>query len=120
MISMNKTYQTRDGMPVRILTLDAKGTYPVVGLVDVGNSEYAHHWTPEGKADFRSYVKTNYDLVEVGDNTADAEKMMNAAEAYAAGVYDDAPVSFSTEQERCETMNDFCAGWRAAKKGGQA
>jgi hypothetical protein len=46
--------------------------------------------------------------------------MMNAAEAYAAGVYDDAPVSFSTEQERCETMNDFCAGWRAAKKGGQA
>jgi len=64
MIDQNKKYMTRDGMPVRILTLDAKGTYPVVGLVDVGNAEYAHHWTEAGKADFRGYVKSNYDLVE--------------------------------------------------------
>lgn len=65
MVDINKKYQTRDGMSVRLLTMDAKGTYPVVGLVDVGNAEYARHWTEEGKADFRGYVKTNYDLVEV-------------------------------------------------------
>ena len=44
------------------------------------------------------------------------EQMMNAAEAYAAGCYADEPVSFSTEENMCETMNDFCAGWRAADR----
>ena len=42
------------------------------------------------------------------------EQMMNAAEAYAAGLYADEPVSFSTEEDMCVTMNDFCAGWREA------
>jgi hypothetical protein len=44
------------------------------------------------------------------------EQMMNAAEAYAAGLYADEPVSFSTEESMCETMNDFCAGWRTADR----
>jgi hypothetical protein len=44
------------------------------------------------------------------------EQMMNAAEAYAAGAYADEPVSFSTEESLCETINDFCAGWRAADR----
>lgn len=66
MIDVNKKYQTRDGFDVRILATDAKGTYPIVGLVDMDNAEYARHWTNEGKADFRGYVKTNYDLVEKG------------------------------------------------------
>jgi hypothetical protein len=44
------------------------------------------------------------------------EQMMNAAEAYAAGCYADEPVSFSTEENICETINDFCAGWRAADR----
>lgn len=65
MVDINKKYQTRDGMPVRLLAMDAKGTYPVIGLVDVGNAEYSRQWTEDGKADFRGYVKTNYDLVEV-------------------------------------------------------
>lgn len=42
--------------------------------------------------------------------------MMEAAEAYAAGLYADEPVSFSTEEDRCCTMNDFCAGWRNADR----
>lgn len=44
------------------------------------------------------------------------EQMMNAAEAYAAGCYEGEPVSFSTEESKCETISDFCAGWRAADR----
>lgn len=66
MIDLNKQYQTRDGFDVRIIATDAKGRYPIVGLVDMDNTEYARKWTEDGKADFRSYVKTNYDLVEKG------------------------------------------------------
>lgn len=57
------TIRTRDGFPVRLLAYDIKGTYPVAGVVDLGESEYCRQWTKEGKGDFRSYVRTNYDLV---------------------------------------------------------
>lgn len=67
MIDPSKKYQTRDGFDVRIIATDAKGRYPIVGLVDMENAEYAKHWTAEGKADFRRHVRTNYDLVEVGE-----------------------------------------------------
>ena len=64
MINCNKSYTTRDGFPVRIIATDAKGRFPIVGLVDMKNAEYARHWTAEGKADLRRNVATNYDLVE--------------------------------------------------------
>lgn len=64
MISINGRYQTRDGFPVRILATDAKGTYPIVGMVDLGDVEYSRQWTSDGKADYRKNVTTNYDLVE--------------------------------------------------------
>ena len=64
MINCNKNYTTRDGFPVRIIATDAKGRFPVVGLVDMVNAEYARHWTEEGKADLRRNVKSNYDLIE--------------------------------------------------------
>lgn len=64
MIDQNKQYTTRDGFPVRIVATDAKGRYPVVGLVDMDNAEYSRQWTREGKADIRPNVSTNYDLVE--------------------------------------------------------
>lgn len=64
MINCNKNYTTRDGFPVRIIATDAKGRFPIVGLVDMKNAEYARHWTAEGKADLRRNVATNYDLVE--------------------------------------------------------
>lgn len=63
-ISANKTYQTRDGFPVRILATDIKGSYPIAGVVDLGDEEYCRKWTAEGKADRRPNVRTNYDLVE--------------------------------------------------------
>lgn len=65
MIDVNKRYVTRDGFDVRIIATDAKGRYPIVGLVDMENAEYCRQWTEEGKADYRGFVKTNYDLVEV-------------------------------------------------------
>lgn len=64
MIDPSKQYTTRDGMAVRILATDAKGRHPIVGLVDVENAEYPRQWTEDGKADYRSFVTTNYDLVE--------------------------------------------------------
>lgn len=63
MIDVNKNYTTRDGFPVRLIATDAKGRYPVVGLVDMDNAEYVRQWTSEGKADYRENVKTNYDLI---------------------------------------------------------
>jgi hypothetical protein len=64
MIDPGKNYTTRDGFAVRIVATDAKGRFPIVGLVDMVNAEYARHWTAEGKADLRRNVTTNYDLVE--------------------------------------------------------
>lgn len=64
----SKKLTTRDGFPVRIITTDAKGQYPVVGLVDLGDTEYSRQWTAEGKSDFRSYVRTNYDLIEAKED----------------------------------------------------
>jgi len=42
------------------------------------------------------------------------QQMMAAADAYAAEIYKDEPDNFHTDEQLCETINDFCAGWRAA------
>jgi hypothetical protein len=42
------------------------------------------------------------------------QQMMAAAEAYAAEIYKDEPDNFHTDEQLCETINDFCAGWRDA------
>lgn len=59
--------KTRDGMPVRLLAFDIKNRYCIAGVVSLnghdGGDEYVRQWTKEGKADFRSYVTSNYDLV---------------------------------------------------------
>ena len=44
------------------------------------------------------------------------QQMMDAADMYADEVCDES----CTGAHVAETINDFCAGWRAAKKGGQA
>jgi hypothetical protein len=38
MISMNKTYKTKSGLPVRILCINRKATCPVVALVSISDS----------------------------------------------------------------------------------
>lgn len=46
MIDINKKYQTRAGLPVRILCTDRKGDHSVVGLVGIG--EVPHTFTENG------------------------------------------------------------------------
>ena len=64
-IEKNKRYRTRDGFPVRILATDIRGAFPIAGVVNLGEEEYVHQWTMEGKHDRRPNVKTPYDLVEI-------------------------------------------------------
>lgn len=53
---------TRDGKPVRILCWDAKGDYPLIGLIDLKQIEVPGRFTIGGKHDIRDNVKTDYDL----------------------------------------------------------
>lgn len=45
MIDINKKYQTRDGFPVRIVATDIKGRYPILGVIDLGEEEFAVKYT---------------------------------------------------------------------------
>ena len=50
-------------------------------------------------------------------NNENREKQMMAdAEAYAAEIYNGEPDNFHTDEQLCETINDFCAGWRDADR----
>ena len=40
--------------------------------------------------------------------------MMAAAEIYAAEIYKDEPDNFHTDEQICEAINDFVAGWQEA------
>lgn len=54
---------TRDGRPARIVNWNAKGSHPIVALVDLGQLEKAHQYTLKGRTDSRDFVKTNSDLL---------------------------------------------------------
>lgn len=63
MIEMSKKYVTlADGLPVRILCVDRKGTdvFPVVGLVDRGTVEVLMTWSAKGHC----VSLRDWDLVE--------------------------------------------------------
>ena len=48
---------------VRLLIFNAKGDFPVVGLVEVGDQEVVMQWTSEGKCDVLANVTTGNDLL---------------------------------------------------------
>lgn len=54
---------TRSGHKVRLLAWDAKGLYPIAGLIDRGEFEQSGLWDNSGKSDFRPNVRTPNDLV---------------------------------------------------------
>lgn len=56
--------KTRSGQPVRILCDDAKGAYPVVGLIDRGADEIPCTWTQRGE--MLAGVRDNDDLILEG------------------------------------------------------
>jgi hypothetical protein len=70
MITMDKNYQTRSGLPVRIICVDRKGEYPVVAIAneDDGTGGYIIDTTIDG-----AYVYVvgfaqeydQYDIIEI-------------------------------------------------------
>lgn len=62
--------KTRDGFPVTILVWDLRPTFPLGGIVHLGDdNDYMREWTSKGKADKRPNVTMRSDLVlEVEDN----------------------------------------------------
>lgn len=48
------------------------------------------------------------------NNEQREQQMMAHADAYAEEIYKDEPDNFDTDEKLCETINDYCAGWRAA------
>jgi hypothetical protein len=59
----NKKYQTLDGRPVRLLCVDKKGDYPIVGLVIGGpHEEVIGTWTKDGLWNL-FLEKTDADLI---------------------------------------------------------
>ena len=56
--------KTRDVHPVRIICWDAKGEFPIIGLIGYdGIIERPMRYTREGKCDARPNVTTNNDLL---------------------------------------------------------
>ena len=55
--------KSRDGHSVRIVCWDAKGDYPLIGLVDMIYGEFPARFTAEGRYDLRKNVKSSYDLL---------------------------------------------------------
>ena len=49
MISMDKTYTTRDGNKVRLYALDGGGNYPVHGAFFYNDAWCAQSWTEKGR-----------------------------------------------------------------------
>lgn len=64
-ISMDKKYKTRDGEPVRLLCTDAKGPYPVVGLVRRTDVDIFGSWAADGRIMAFGKLKSGNDLIEV-------------------------------------------------------
>ncbi len=55
--------RTLEFRKVRLLVFNAKGDFPVVGLVEFGDQEVAMQWTLNGKRDVRNNVTTGHDLL---------------------------------------------------------
>ena len=60
-ISMDKKYKTRDGKSVRIICVDAKGDWPIIGLIEIQEVESVAAWRADG---LYGPTRSGYDLVE--------------------------------------------------------
>ena len=56
--------KTRDGFEVSLIVWDIDAVHRIGGIVHLGDHcDYLRQWLPNGKADKRYFVTTNYDLV---------------------------------------------------------
>jgi hypothetical protein len=55
---------TRDGFPVSILVWDLRPSFPLGGIVHLGDdNDYLREWTATGKSDIRPHVRMQSDLI---------------------------------------------------------
>lgn len=66
-IASGKTFgkiKTRDGFPVTILHWSVRPSFPLAGIVHLGeDNDYVRQWTATGKSDIRPHVRMQSDLV---------------------------------------------------------
>jgi hypothetical protein len=62
MISMDKKYRTRNGLPVELITVSGRGSSPVLGYVSDITRVFS--WTADGKL-YEAEANDEDDLVEV-------------------------------------------------------
>lgn len=56
--------KTRDGFEVTILHWSVRPSFPLAGIVHLGeDNDYVRQWTAEGKGDVRPHVTMKSDLV---------------------------------------------------------
>lgn len=55
--------RTRDYRVVKILSLSARGGFPIVGVIQMNDNDIATQWTNDGKLDPRKNVTTDSDLL---------------------------------------------------------
>jgi hypothetical protein len=55
---------TRDGFPVTILHWSVRPSFPLAGIVHLGeDNDYVRQWTATGKSDIRPHVRMQSDLI---------------------------------------------------------
>lgn len=70
---------TRDGYPARIIFCEAKGTFPIVALIDEGTNEVPQCYKINGRSDSRDFVKTSDDLlIEYGPKVSTREEAIES------------------------------------------
>ena len=90
----NKKYTTRDGRPVRILCVDAKGEQPIVGLILQGGYENMTRWCIDGRYALNHTPYLDFDThMDLFNAKTKREGWVNLSfdceyEAYAGVVYD--------------------------------
>lgn len=62
MIDLKKTYKTRDGRPVRLISDRGHPVFPIVGYIE--NASVPYTWTYEG-CSFQNRTQSSIDLIEV-------------------------------------------------------
>lgn len=56
--------KTRDGFPVTILAWNVRPSFPLAGIVHLGeDNDYLREWTAEGKGDIRPNIIMRSDLI---------------------------------------------------------
>jgi len=56
--------KTRDGFPVTILAWNVRPSFPLAGIVHLGDeNDYVRQWTSQGKGDVRPNVTMQCDLM---------------------------------------------------------